>query len=69
MNLELNDLQADVLTHELQKIIQNDRYPLSPRIVILNAIVGQLRLKPERKLLGLMRRIERPSKGRDSRRR
>ena len=28
MNLDLNDLQAEVLTRELDSIIQNDRYPL-----------------------------------------
>jgi hypothetical protein len=33
MNLELNEVQAEVLTRELHSIIQNDRYPLSPRIV------------------------------------
>ena len=27
MNLELNDVQAEVLTRELRSIIQNDRYP------------------------------------------
>jgi hypothetical protein len=33
MNLELNDVQAEVLTRELHNIIHNDRYPFSPRIV------------------------------------
>jgi hypothetical protein len=46
MNLELNDVQAEVLTRELH--IQNDRYPLSPRIVVLKEILGQLRSEPER---------------------
>ena len=33
MNLDLTDLQTDVLIRELFQIVQNDRYPLSPRIV------------------------------------
>ena len=33
MNLELNEVQAAMLTRELHSIIQNDRYPLGPRIV------------------------------------
>jgi hypothetical protein len=48
MNLELNDVQAAVLTRELHTIIQNDRYTLSPRIVALKDILGQLRPEPER---------------------
>jgi hypothetical protein len=40
MKLELNDLQAEVLIRELHSIIQNDRYPLSPRIVALKEILG-----------------------------
>jgi hypothetical protein len=32
MNLELSDVQAEGLIRELHNIIQNDRYPLSPRI-------------------------------------
>ena len=51
MNLELNDLQSDVLIRELSNIVQNDRYPLSPRIVALKEILGQLRPEPEREPL------------------
>jgi hypothetical protein len=29
MHLELNDVQAEVLTRELHNIIQSDRYPLT----------------------------------------
>jgi hypothetical protein len=55
-NLELNDVQAEVLTRELHSIIQNDRYPLSPRIVTLREILGQLRQEPEHELLPPRRR-------------
>jgi hypothetical protein len=68
MNLELNEVQAEVLTRERHSIIQNDRYPLSPRIVALKEILGQLRPKPEREPLPPRRHYEPPSKGRYSRR-
>jgi hypothetical protein len=56
MNLELNDVQTAVLTRELHSIIQNDRYPLSPRIVALKEILGQLRPEPEREPFPCRRR-------------
>jgi hypothetical protein len=40
MNLELNDVQTKALIRELSQIVQNDRYPLSPRIVALKEILG-----------------------------
>jgi hypothetical protein len=48
MNLELNDLQADVLIRELSQIIQSDRYPLSPRIMALKEILAMMRPEPAR---------------------
>jgi hypothetical protein len=48
MNLDLNDVQTEALIRELSQIVQNDRYPLSPRIVVLKEILGQLRPEPER---------------------
>jgi hypothetical protein len=38
MNPELTDEQTLALIQELSQIIQNDRYPLSPRIVALKEI-------------------------------
>jgi len=67
MNLELNDVQAEVLTPELHSIIQNDRYLLGPRIVTLKEILRQLRPEPERTPLP-PRHYEPPSKGRYRRR-
>jgi hypothetical protein len=65
VNLELNDAQAGVLTRELLSIIQNDRYPLSPRIVALKEIFGQLRPEPEREPLPPPPRVYAPpTKGR-----
>ena len=48
MNLDLNDVQTEALIRELSHLIQNDRYPFSPRIVALKEILGQLRPEPER---------------------
>jgi hypothetical protein len=48
MNLELTDEQTEALIQELTQIIQNDRYPLSPGIVALKEVLGQLRLEPVR---------------------
>jgi hypothetical protein len=57
MRLELNDIQTEALIRELTQIIQNDRYPLSPRIVALKEILAKLRQEPERQLLPLTRHI------------
>jgi len=38
MHVELNDEQVTALARELSKIIDNDRYPLSLRIVALKEI-------------------------------
>ena len=46
MNLELTDEQTEALIRELSRIIDGDRYPLSPRIVALKEILGQLRPEP-----------------------
>jgi len=48
MNLELTDEQAAALVRELNNIVQNDRYPLSLRIVALKEILGLLRPEPAR---------------------
>ena len=69
MNLELTDEQTEALVRELSQIVQNDRYPLSPRIVALKEILGQLRPEPEREPLPPRRHYELPTKGRYSRRR
>ena len=70
MSPELTDEQTEALIRELSQIVQNDRYPLSPRIVALKEILGQLRPEPARPApLPPRRRYEPPSKGRYSRRR
>ena len=56
MNLELTDEQTEALIRELSQIIDSDRYPLSPRIVALKEILGQLRPEPEREPFPCRRR-------------
>jgi hypothetical protein len=51
MNLELTDEQADALDRELRRIIDDDRYPLSPRIQILREIRNMIRPEPKREPL------------------
>ena len=64
-HLELTDKQTEALIRELSQTIDGDRYPLSPRIVVLKEIPGMLRLEPARPApLPPRRHYERPSKGR-----
>lgn len=42
MNLDLSDEETAALLPELDRIIDADRYPLSPRIVTLRAILAKL---------------------------
>jgi hypothetical protein len=47
----LSDDEPAVLTRELADIVENARYPLSPRIRTLKAIFGKLRPEPVREPL------------------
>src|SRR5437879_2420085 len=51
MHLDLSDEQTAALTQELHDIIENDRYPLSPRVRTLRAILAKLRPGPVREPL------------------
>ena len=42
MNLELSNEQTAVLEKELRDIVENDRYPLSPRILTLKEILNKI---------------------------
>ena len=46
MHLELTDEQTKALIRELSEIIENDRYPLSPRIVALKETLGSYGRSP-----------------------
>jgi hypothetical protein len=68
-NLPLTNEEAAVLTRELTDITWNDRYPLSPRIQTLKAILGKLRPEPARPAASPEPRVSAPpSKGRWRRR-
>ena len=69
MNLELSNEQTAVLEKELRDIVENDRYPLSPRILTLKEILNKIRPEPVREPLPPLRHYEPPSKGRYRRRR
>ena len=69
MDLELNDVQTEVLTRELHSIIQNDRYPLSPRIVALKGDPWAVTAGAHTRAAAPRRHYELPSKGRYARRR
>jgi hypothetical protein len=51
MNLDLSDEETAALARELDDIVENDRYPFSPRIRTLRAILAKLRPEPVRKPL------------------
>jgi hypothetical protein len=68
MNLE-QDEQTEGLLRELSQIIDNDRYPFSPRIRALKEIRAKIRPEHAREPLPPLRHYEPPSKGGYSRRR
>ena len=69
-HLELTDEQTEALVRGLSQIIDGDRYPLSPRIVVLKEILGMMRPEPARPApLPPPRHYEPPSRGRFSPRR
>jgi hypothetical protein len=51
MNFDLSDKEAKALADELDAIVRNDRYPLSPRIQALNTILAKVRPEPVREPL------------------
>jgi hypothetical protein len=53
MHLDLPDQETDALTQELHNIVENDRYPFSPRIRALRAILAKLRPEPAHESLPL----------------
>jgi hypothetical protein len=67
--LDLSDEEAATLGQLLSKTIGDDRYPLSPRIQILKAILGKIRPKPVRPPLPPPKHYEPPRVGKGRRRR
>jgi len=67
-HLDLSDDEAAALTRELHDIVENDRYPFSPRIQTARAVLNKLRPEPARKPLPPLKVYAPPSKGRYKRR-
>jgi len=51
MTLDLSDEEAGALTPLLNETIDGDRYPLSPRIQTLRAVLAKIRPEPLREPL------------------
>jgi hypothetical protein len=67
-NLELSDAEAEALARELAWIVDGDRYPLSPRIRMLKAVLAKLRPEPVHEPLPPLKTYAPPSRGRYRRR-
>ena len=63
MHLDLSDEEAVALAQELHDIVENDRYPFSPRIRTLRGILAKLRPEPVQKPLPSPKVYAPPSKG------
>jgi hypothetical protein len=59
MHLDLTDDEKTALIRELDRIIDDDRYPLSPRIQTLKAILAKLRPEPIREPLPPIKHMSR----------
>jgi hypothetical protein len=60
MMLDLTDEETDALASLLSRTIDDDRYPLSPRIRTLKGILGKIRPEPAREPLPSPKRYEPP---------
>jgi hypothetical protein len=69
MHLDLNDEETTLLLKELDNIIENDKWFLSPRIQALKEIRAKIKPYPVPQPLGPPKVYEPPSKGRYRRRR
>jgi hypothetical protein len=63
-NLQLTDEEAAALIRELDHIIQDDRFPLSPRIMMLKAILNKITPEPVREPLPPPKQYDPPRHGR-----
>jgi hypothetical protein len=60
MTLDLSDPETDALARLLSNTIDNDRFPLSPRIQTLKAILGKIRPEPVRDPLPPLKHYQPP---------
>jgi hypothetical protein len=61
--LDLTEEETDALAGLLRRTIDDDRYPLSPRIQMLKAILAKIRSEPERKPLPPLKHYAPPRVG------
>jgi hypothetical protein len=64
MNIDLTDEETAALLRELDGIIANNRYFLSPRVQTLKAIRNKIRPEPPRKALPPLKYYQPPRVGR-----
>jgi hypothetical protein len=64
MTLDLTDEETAALLGELDGVIDNDRYPFSPRIRTLTAIRDKIRPEPVREPMPPLRHYAPPPAGR-----
>jgi hypothetical protein len=64
MTLDLTDEETAALLGELDRVIDNDRYPFSPRIRTLTAIRDKIRPEPVREPMPPLRHYAPPPTGR-----
>ena len=69
MNLDLTDEQSAALIGLLSRAIDDDHYPLSPRVLVLKEILAKLRPEPKREPPPPLRNYEPPRMGRYRKRR
>jgi hypothetical protein len=60
MILDLTDEESDALARLLRRTIDDDRYPLSPRIQLFQAILAKIRPEPVREPLPPRKHCEPP---------
>jgi hypothetical protein len=60
MMLDLSDQKTDALAGRLCRTIDDDRYPLSPRVQILKAILATIQPEPTREPLPPVKHYEPP---------
>jgi hypothetical protein len=68
MHLDLSHNEAAALTQELRDSVESDRYPFSPRIQTLRAVLAKLKPEPAREPPPPPKVYAPPSRGRYRRR-
>jgi hypothetical protein len=63
MTVDLNDEETEALARLLSRAIDDDHYPLSPRIQTLKTILGKIRPEPPRPPLPPLQHYEPPRVG------